>query len=556
MKLKKCIREGKRKIGLIMSMMILITVVIPSSMTYAAQRVAKVESMQGEVTVYKSGQEKEYKGFKGMSLSEGDRIETGKKSWVLLGIDKDKGVKIGDNTTINISELKDLGEGNSTQFQVLKGKVWNEVKEKLNSNSKYEIKTPTAVMGVRGTEFFVSYEKGILKVGVIEGEVGAKIYNFEKDDNGEWKLNEVEYVVNPMGYLSYEEGKVFETSIKVEELDEFILQNLLENKDKLSEDLIKKIENSLEELKKKEEKEIIEDVQKKIEEDIDKNNIRYETSIINPSTGTSSGGGSSNITTPPVLNIQIQSENQIELNGIYSMIRFMTDPEDTTNNVVFSDETAINNKSGQILKEGSDYFFEIEGKKSGHYYCVLTSTKNGYQAGIKEVIIDIPSYIDAIWSVKNANDSQALFEALNSQELQIKRLTESSSEKYYSNRNENIATIENIQNLVDDGNVKGALNDLQITTQSQMYTVISIPQSYGDLSSDDIDIEWTAENVPDMLPLEENTDTKIVEPYKMYYGYEDAASYFNLKVTSGQQVGTAKYLVKRISGMLQVERIY
>lgn len=275
MKLKKCIREGKRKIGLIMSIMILITMVIPSSMTYAAQRVAKVESMQGEVTVYKSGQEKEYKGFKGMSLSEGDRIETGKKSWVLLRIDKDKGVKIGDNTTINISELKDLGEGNSTQFQVLKGKVWNEVKEKLNSNSKYEIKTPTAVMGVRGTEFFVSYENGILKVGVIEGEVGVAIYEFEKDKEGEWKLKDEKYILKAPEYLYYDEisKQTIQSEIKPEELDRFLLEMLLENRDKLPASLVKKVEDALKNFKEKEELEEQKNNTGSIEEQV----IVYET---------------------------------------------------------------------------------------------------------------------------------------------------------------------------------------------------------------------------------------------------------------------------------------
>lgn len=275
MKLKKCIREGKRKIGLIMSIMILITMVMPSSMTYAAQRVAKVESMQGEVTVYKSGQEKEYKGFKGMSLSEGDRIETGKKSWVLLGIDKDKGVKIGDNTTINISELKDLGEGNSTQFQVLKGKVWNEVKEKLNSNSKYEIKTPTAVMGVRGTEFFVSYENGILKVGVIEGEVGVAIYEFEKDKEGEWKLKDEKYILKAPEYLYYDEisKQTIQSEIKPEELDRFLLEMLLENRDKLPASLVKKVEDALKNFKEKEELEEQKNNTASIEEQV----IVYET---------------------------------------------------------------------------------------------------------------------------------------------------------------------------------------------------------------------------------------------------------------------------------------
>ena len=64
-------------------------------------------------------------------------------------MDDDKEIKIAANTKIMIKELTASLASESSKFQLWAGGVWSDVKE-LNADSKFEIHTPTAVMGVRG----------------------------------------------------------------------------------------------------------------------------------------------------------------------------------------------------------------------------------------------------------------------------------------------------------------------------------------------------------------------------------------------------------------------
>lgn len=144
----------------------------PFEMSFGAQKLtAEMTELSGSVQVIRGGGEKAFKAFKNMKLTEGDRVITGAKSWAKIRIDKDTTISLTENTKINISELKGSKGAKQSSIKLQAGGVGAFIKKLIKGGSRFEIKTPTAVMGVRGTEFFTGYSNGQTDVRVLGGTV-------------------------------------------------------------------------------------------------------------------------------------------------------------------------------------------------------------------------------------------------------------------------------------------------------------------------------------------------------------------------------------------------
>ena len=111
-----------------------------------AQATAKVLFMSGDVKIKPVGQEGWVKAYVNMELASGDTIKTGWRAWVEIAFDKDlKNItRIDDRTEIILSEVS------PTRLNLMKGGVFSLV-EKLDKGSTFEVRTPTAVCGVKGS---------------------------------------------------------------------------------------------------------------------------------------------------------------------------------------------------------------------------------------------------------------------------------------------------------------------------------------------------------------------------------------------------------------------
>lgn len=159
---------------------------IASAASSESKRIAQVQSLKGEVFVKKSGGSKEFKAYKSMALNQGDHIRTGKDSSVVLKVlDHDDEVTIGANASMYLSELADDSGGKTTKMTVWSGSSY--VKSgKLSGNDELVIETPTAVMGVRGTHFVVSYNPytGMTDISALSGIVQAR-YQMHTEGDGD-----------------------------------------------------------------------------------------------------------------------------------------------------------------------------------------------------------------------------------------------------------------------------------------------------------------------------------------------------------------------------------
>lgn len=125
-----------------------------------AQMSGTMMVVKGEVTVISAKDKKESKAKVGTKVFEGDGIVT--------GADSRAKIVMADKNTINVTPDSKLiferYENDPTSgkknviLNVMYGKMRADVKQKYNDDdSKFRVKTPSAVAGVRGTDFLTSY---------------------------------------------------------------------------------------------------------------------------------------------------------------------------------------------------------------------------------------------------------------------------------------------------------------------------------------------------------------------------------------------------------------
>ncbi|UUZ93904.1 FecR domain-containing protein [Paenibacillus sp. P25] len=150
-------------------------------------RAALVVEVTGDVKVKKAGGSKSYEVYKDMPLNQGDLITTGEASSAVLRIaDRDDELTISANAEVYISELTEDGEGTASKLKAWAGSLWSKVKSLVSPDDRFEVETPTAVMGVRGTQFltFVNPNTGETVMLVASGRVRAEADNGEERSTG------------------------------------------------------------------------------------------------------------------------------------------------------------------------------------------------------------------------------------------------------------------------------------------------------------------------------------------------------------------------------------
>jgi hypothetical protein len=107
-----------------------------------------------------------------MGLREKDVISTMPESEVKLEITDGSIIKIAENTTVEMSTLRQRGSNTNTRIRVMGGSVVTNVRKLGDSQASFEIETPTSVAAIRGTfvEIDVNENGTVLKTfeGVVE----------------------------------------------------------------------------------------------------------------------------------------------------------------------------------------------------------------------------------------------------------------------------------------------------------------------------------------------------------------------------------------------------
>ena len=126
------------------------------------KRTAKIVSLEGTAEIKTAAQSSWVPASVGMILNQGDTIKTSPKSWALLNVDGGKiaTVEVKEGSEMLIAEL--MADPNvdtsKTLLDLAMGEVLIKAQKVRGENSKFEVKTPTSIVGVRGTTFNVKVE--------------------------------------------------------------------------------------------------------------------------------------------------------------------------------------------------------------------------------------------------------------------------------------------------------------------------------------------------------------------------------------------------------------
>ncbi|MCH2535701.1 MAG: FecR family protein [Bdellovibrionales bacterium] len=149
---------------------------VDDDVTHSEHEIAKVLGYIGKVTV-RDTLNREQAMTPNMLLYEGDTIITHKNAKASIRFKDNNEAIIAENSRFRLTTYKaqtDQQKGNAI-LDLLKGKVRSKVKQKYkegDKNTGYKVKTQSAVAGVRGTDFIVSYITGKKLVTTVETLTG------------------------------------------------------------------------------------------------------------------------------------------------------------------------------------------------------------------------------------------------------------------------------------------------------------------------------------------------------------------------------------------------
>ncbi|WP_233868218.1 FecR domain-containing protein [Paraburkholderia adhaesiva] len=113
----------------------------------------------------------------GGTLTEGDRVQTGKDGFATLEFADGSHLVIPPNTTLELKSLRKTVLTGATDriVDLQRGEVDSEVTHATRKDDRFQIRSPSVVAGVRGTRFRVNYDggNGSTAVEVLDGAVGV-----------------------------------------------------------------------------------------------------------------------------------------------------------------------------------------------------------------------------------------------------------------------------------------------------------------------------------------------------------------------------------------------
>ncbi len=104
----------------------------------------------------------------GDKVVPGDLVETAIDSRAKIVMSDRNVINVSPETKLKIEKYENNGEDKNVEMNLLEGKVRNNVEQKYDGEkNKFIVKTPTAVAGVRGTQFFTSFDPGTKLTSVV-----------------------------------------------------------------------------------------------------------------------------------------------------------------------------------------------------------------------------------------------------------------------------------------------------------------------------------------------------------------------------------------------------
>jgi hypothetical protein len=327
-----------------------------------------------------------------MGLTQGDTIVTGIDGKVTVDMDGNKEMIIAENTRIMIGELVQSIQDNAdkTSFNLKAGKVFCNIKEKLTPGSKYEIRTPTAVMGVRGTMFFVGQEDGRTDIAVLDGTVVATSYVPPQQSPGGQPpgLQQIETILQPNQQIILDPTGFSPEGVQIQQitqqsLDIFVLESIRDNPQGINQNLLLNIDQIIQQIQQEQEHQRQQQQQQQQQQQPPA--IVYdEISNTGNNTNTDSGDDSDN--SMPTINLVAIADGSVTVG--------QTITKDITVSPADATITYAASPTGLVNLTGSNPL-SVTGVQAGTATVTVTATKSGYQSSARTftVVVNNPGTV-------------------------------------------------------------------------------------------------------------------------------------------------------------------
>ncbi|WP_249028915.1 FecR domain-containing protein [Tannockella kyphosi] len=173
----------------------------------------EVIEVSGDVLVQRDDID-DLEAYEGMLLESGDEVSVSSDSYLRVLIDGDKYIYVKENSSFCLNSSGDETDSN-TEIVLSSGTIISEIQEDLSDDSSYEVTTPNASFGVRGT---------IYGVEVVEeqGETCSTLYALEGYVLASYTINGVtEETYVGQGYsLEITSDTVTKSELVIEDINE------------------------------------------------------------------------------------------------------------------------------------------------------------------------------------------------------------------------------------------------------------------------------------------------------------------------------------------------
>lgn len=122
-----------------------------------------IENLKGSVKVTKEGSIKKLSAKKGMKIQKGDLITTASTATALL--------KLIDGSSVILDNSSSIHFINTKKVEQTTGSIYYKITSRSAKNS-LSVKTPFAIIGIKGTTFIVNSEDDDKSVALKEGKIG------------------------------------------------------------------------------------------------------------------------------------------------------------------------------------------------------------------------------------------------------------------------------------------------------------------------------------------------------------------------------------------------
>ena len=129
---------------------------------------------KGQVTVSRGDSSAPTSAKVGMPVFVGDLVETGVDSRAKIVMNDRNVLNVSPQSRVKIAAYSSSGNGRGGELKLESGKVRTDLEQKYDGKAnKFRVLTPTAVAGVRGTQFVTSFNQAtqVTEVVTLRGEV-------------------------------------------------------------------------------------------------------------------------------------------------------------------------------------------------------------------------------------------------------------------------------------------------------------------------------------------------------------------------------------------------